>query len=79
MRVQVDSTHIVSNVVLKLSDQITETTIVLDSHADTSILGRHALITLDYNRPVAVFGYDKALGTRVYQTVSRVVAVTLQT
>jgi hypothetical protein len=74
--VHVDSTRVVSNVALKLSDQISETTLELDSHTNTSILGRHALITLDYNRPVAVVGYDKALGTRVCQTVSGVVAYT---
>jgi hypothetical protein len=76
MQIHVDSTCIVSNVVLKLSDQITETTLELDSHADTSISGQHAIITLDYNRPVGVVGYDKALGTRIYQTVSGVVAYT---
>jgi hypothetical protein len=76
MQVQADSTRIVSNVALKHSNQITETTLKLDLHADTSILGRHALITLDYNIPVAIVGYDKALGTRIYQTVSGVVAST---
>jgi hypothetical protein len=48
----------------------------LDSHANTCVLGRHALITLDHNRPVAVMGYDESLGTKTYKTVSGVVAYT---
>jgi len=42
----------------------------MDSHADTCVLGRHALITHDFERPVHVSGYDKAEGTKEYQTVS---------
>jgi hypothetical protein len=41
-----------------------ETTLELDSHADTCVLGRDALIFLDYNQPVVVEGYaDCALWT----------------
>ena len=65
-----------SNVALKCSDLISVTTLELDSHADTCILGKHALITLDFNRPVSVIGYDEALGTRVYSTVIGVVGYT---
>ncbi len=35
-------------------NSIGETTLELDSHADTCVLGRDALILLDYNRPVIV-------------------------
>jgi hypothetical protein len=39
-----------------------ETTLELDSHADTCVLGRDALIIYDYDRPVEVTGFDPALG-----------------
>ena len=55
-------------------NSIGETTLELDSHADTCVLGRDALILLDYNRPVIVEGYDPALGTKTYATVSGVLA-----
>ena len=51
-----------------------ETTLELDSHADTCVLGQDALIILDYDRPVSVYGYDSALGAKTYKTVSGVVA-----
>ena len=76
LRLHIDPQRTVSNVAHKCNDPISETTLELDSHADTCILGRHALITLDYNRPVSVMGYDEALGTRVYPTVTGVVAYT---
>ncbi len=47
-----------------------ETTLELDSHSDTCVLGRDALIFLDYERPVVVEGYDPSLGTKIYATVS---------
>jgi hypothetical protein len=53
---------------------IYETTLELDSHADTCVLGCGALITLDYTRPVSVVGYDQSLGSKTHQTVSGVVA-----
>ncbi len=46
----------------------------LDPHADTCVLGRDALILLDYNRLVIVKGYDPSLGTKTYATVSGVLA-----
>jgi hypothetical protein len=61
---------------IKSSDPTYETTLELDSHANTCVLGRHALITLDHNRSVAVMGYDESLGTTTYTTVSGVVAYT---
>lgn len=51
-----------------------ETTLELDSHADTCVLGRDALIFLDYDRPVIVEGYDPSLGTKTYATVSGALA-----
>jgi hypothetical protein len=49
-RLQIDQRHIVNDVHYKL-DGIYETTLELDSHADTCVLGQGVLITLDYNRP----------------------------
>ena len=51
-------------------------TLELDSHANTCVLGRHALITLDHKRLVAVMGYDESLGTKTYKTVNSMVAYT---
>ena len=47
-----------------------ETTLEVDSHADTTCLGAGALKLFDFNCPVRVQGYDESLGTREYQTVS---------
>ncbi len=55
-------------------DGIYQTTLELDSHANTCVLRHGALIILDYNRPVSVVGYDESLGSKTYQTVSGVVA-----
>ncbi len=38
------------------------------------MLGRGALIILDYNRPVSIVGYDESLRSKTYQTMSGVVA-----
>jgi hypothetical protein len=38
------------------------------------VLGRDALIILDYNRPVSIVGCDESLESKTYQTVSGVVA-----
>ena len=34
----------------------------LDSHADTCVIGQHALIVHNFNRPVNVVGYDPSKG-----------------
>ncbi len=73
LRLHIDQQCIVKDVRYKL-DGIYETTLELDSCADTCVLGRGALITLDYNRPVSIVGYDESLGSKTYQTVSGVVA-----
>jgi hypothetical protein len=51
-----------------------ETTLELDSHANTCVLGCDALIILDYQQPVSVVDYDKSLRSKTYHTVSGVVA-----
>ncbi len=71
IRLQIDQQRIVNDVRYKL-DGIRETTLELDSHANTCVLGHGALIILDYNRPVSVVGYDESLGSKTYQTVSGV-------
>jgi hypothetical protein len=48
------------------TDLTGETTLELDSHADTCVLGRDALIILNYDRPVDVEGYDPSLGKQCY-------------
>ena len=47
-----------------------ETTLELDSHADTSVLGRGYLVIANFNEPVNVQGYDPALGSNTYGTIS---------
>jgi hypothetical protein len=73
LRLNIDQRRIVKDVRYKL-DGIYETTLELDSHANTCVLGHGALIILDYNRPVSIVGYDESLGSKTYQTVSGVVA-----
>ncbi len=73
IRLHIDQQLIIKDVRYKL-DGNHETTLELDSHANTRVLGRDALIMLDYNRSVSVVGYDESLGSKTYQTVSGVVA-----
>ena len=47
-----------------------ETTLELDSRADTSILGGVALVVSDFNEPVNVQGYEPSLGTKTYKTIT---------
>ena len=51
-----------------------ETTLEVDSHADTTCLGAGALKLFDFNCPVRVQGYGESLGTREFQTISGAVA-----
>jgi hypothetical protein len=55
-------------------NSIGETTLELDLHADTCVLGHDALIFLDYDRPVIVKGYGASIGTKTYTTVSGTLA-----
>ena len=49
-----------------------ETSLKLDSHANTCCVGKEALVNYDYERPVTVSGYDSQLGSRDFKTVSAV-------
>ena len=57
-----------------LTPELHETTLELDSHTDTCVLGRDAFIISDFQRPVSVQGYDPALGSKTYSTDSGVVS-----
>ena len=59
-----------------LSSNNSEAQLELDSHADTTALGRDTLIIMDYNRPIMVQGFDPALGAIECKTVSGVVGYT---
>ncbi len=73
IRHNLDQQPIVKDVGYKLKSNY-ETTLELDSRANTCVLGCDVLIFLDYQQPVSVVGYDKSLGSKTYQTVSGVVA-----
>ena len=64
--IHIDQRHTVNGISYTIHDQTYETTLGLDSHADTCVLGCDALIILDYQRPVNVVGYDESLGTKTY-------------
>jgi hypothetical protein len=51
-----------------------ETSLELDSHADTTVLGGGALIIQSYNHPVDVVGYDLQQGLQTFEMVSGIVA-----
>ena len=73
MYTDVDPTQNVTDLTTKLNPH-GMTTLELDSHADTCVLGRDCLVILDYDQPVQVVGYDPALGAKIYRTISGVVA-----
>ena len=62
--------------VSSLSNKSKETSLELDSHADTCCVGKHAYVFRDYDRPVSVYGYDTSLGSKEYRTVSAAVGYT---
>ena len=72
-QLSIDPKRYITDLSTKINS-IGETTLELDSHANTCVLGHDALIFLDYDRPVIVEGYDPSLGTKTYATVSRVLA-----
>ncbi len=72
-RLSIDPRQYITDLSAKI-DSIGETTLELDSHANTCVLGRDALILLDYDRPVIVEGYGPSLGTKTYATVSGALA-----
>ena len=53
-----------------------ESTLELDSHADTSCLGGGALELFDHESPVNVQGYDPALGAKQFRTITGAMAFT---
>jgi hypothetical protein len=74
MRLILDPRRLISDLSSSKLDHNYETTLELDSHADTCVLGCDALILHDYLRPVRVQGYDPSLGTVQYNTVSGALA-----
>jgi hypothetical protein len=74
IRLDLDQRRTVKHVRYNINDLTGETTLELDSHADTCVLGHDALIFLDFDRPVVVKGYDPSLGTKTYATVSGALA-----
>ena len=56
------------------SNNIKESTLESDSHADTCCVGSDCLVINDYDRPVTVYGYDKTMGAQHFRTVSAAVA-----
>ena len=46
----------------------------LDTHADTTMLGKHCLVVQDFNQLFNVLGWDSTLGTIECPTVTGVVA-----
>jgi hypothetical protein len=74
MRLILDPRRLISDLSSSKLDPNYETTLELDSHTDTCILGCDALILHDYMRPVRVQRYDPSLGTAQYNTVSGVLA-----
>jgi hypothetical protein len=49
-----------------------ETSLELDSHADTTVLGAGTLIIQSYDLPVEVVGYDPQQGLQMFEKVSSV-------
>ena len=47
-----------------------DTTLELDYHDDTYVLGNGAILVAGFNEPVHVQGYDPALGTKTYRTIT---------
>jgi hypothetical protein len=72
IRLNLDQQRIVKDVGDKLESNY-ETSLELDFHANTCVLGHDALIILDYQQPVSIVGYDEFLRSKTYQTVSGVV------
>jgi hypothetical protein len=56
------------------SNNLLETSLELDSHADTTVLGAGNQIIQSYDQPVEVVGYDLQQGLQTFETVSGVLA-----
>ena len=46
------------------------TSLELDSHTNTCVIGKDCLILNDLERPITVYGYDRALGAQSFRTLS---------
>jgi hypothetical protein len=68
-RLAIDPRQYITNLSTKINST-GETTLELDSHADTCVLGHDALFFLDYDTPVVVKSYDPSLRTKTYATIS---------
>ena len=64
----------IGRIVASTSLQIKESTMELDTHADTTVLGKSCLLIQDFDRTVSVSGWDTTTGARDCPTVTGVVA-----
>ena len=55
-----------------LSSNDIDTSLELDSHDDTCVIGKYCLILNDHERNVTVYDYDRALGAQSFCTVSAI-------
>ena len=72
-----DPTRFVTDLTTKLNPH-GMTTLELDSHADTCVLGRDCLVILDYDQPVQVVGYDPALGGKPIEPLAESLPTMIQ-
>jgi hypothetical protein len=56
------------------SNNALETSLELDSHANTTVLGAGALTKQSYDQPVEVVGYDPQQGSQTFEMVSGILA-----
>jgi len=68
--------HTISRRLITLISNPRETSLELDSHADTCCIGKNALIIYGYDHPVTISGYDPELGSRYFKTISAVLGYT---
>ena len=64
----------IGRIIASTSLQIKESTMELDTHADTTVLGKSCLLIQDFNRKVSISGWDATTGAKDCPTVTGVVA-----
>lgn len=64
----------IGRIIASTSLQIKESTMELDTHADTTVLGKSCLLIQDFDRTVSVSGWDATTGAKDCPTVTGVVA-----
>ena len=64
----------IRRIIASTSLQNSESRMELDTHADTTVLGRNCLLIQDFNKTVSVTGWDASAGATECRTVSGVVA-----